>query len=167
MYSMSTTIFARTHGVCKRIGTKTARKKSESISSICLKCRSIWTVFFLNLIYDISLNVEECITQHPLHTSSPPGLVFFFWMCFVVVAAGIVIVGTTNASVCFIYRKASVLLDHLTKPKHNGFIYRTEFHDTVKITHYSIYKEWRQNKCEMSLTWRTRLRAEKNQLHQS
>lgn len=54
-------------------------------------------------------------------------LSLFFWICFVVAAAGIVIVGT---SVCFINRKASVLLDHLTKPKHNGSIYRTEFHDT-------------------------------------
>lgn len=35
-------------------------------------------VCFFYLIYDISLNVEECITQHPLHTSSPPGLVALF-----------------------------------------------------------------------------------------
>lgn len=68
MYSMSTILFAR---------KRTAKKQrndflNPSQMSFNLVC------FFFNLIYDISLNAEECITQHPLHTCNPPSLVFFF-----------------------------------------------------------------------------------------
>lgn len=76
--------------------------------------------------------MQKSVLRNILYTlATHPVLSFFFSIYFVVVAI-IVIIGTMYVSVCFINRKASVLLNRFShfkkKPKHNGFIYLTEFH---------------------------------------
>lgn len=85
---------------------------------------------------------------------NPPGSCLFFFIMFCCCCCYCRHWPHVYVSVCFINRKASVLLNRLTSSltstKHNGFIYLIEFHDTAKIT-IRTYTKSDGTKCETTL----------------